>query len=91
MTVIERYEALKAKVVNRKEEFMRLTEFMEKETDYLYSPASTRFHGSYEGGLLEHSLNVYDCLKDYLKRERCKNLYKMAKITIFLRKNIIYC
>jgi len=24
------------------------------------APASTRFHGSYEGGLLEHSLNVYD-------------------------------
>lgn len=31
--------------------------------DFFTAPASTRFHGSYEGGLLEHSLNVYDCLK----------------------------
>lgn len=31
--------------------------------DFFTAPASTRFHGSYPGGLLEHSLNVYDCLK----------------------------
>ena len=29
-------------------------------SDFYRAPASTRFHGSYEGGLLEHSLNVYD-------------------------------
>lgn len=38
-------------------------------------PASARYHGSYEGGLLEHSLNVYDCLKDYLARERVQETY----------------
>ncbi len=32
-------------------------------TDFFTSPASTRFHGSYEGGLVEHSLNVYDRLR----------------------------
>lgn len=32
-------------------------------TDFYYAPASTRFHGNHEGGLLEHSLNVYDALK----------------------------
>ena len=26
---------------------------------FFKDPASTRFHGAYEGGLLEHSLNVY--------------------------------
>ena len=26
--------------------------------DFFTAPASTRFHGSYEGGLLEHSINV---------------------------------
>ena len=41
------------------------------------APASARFHGSYDGGLLEHSLNVYDCLKDYLQRERVKDTYQM--------------
>ncbi len=34
-----------------------------KTSDFFTAPASTRFHGSYEGGLLEHSLNVYDCLR----------------------------
>lgn len=29
-------------------------------TDFYTAPASTRFHGNYPGGLLEHSLNVYD-------------------------------
>ena len=28
-------------------------------TDFYTAPASTQYHGSYEGGLLEHSLNVY--------------------------------
>lgn len=37
-------------------------------TDFYKAPASTRFHGNYEGGLLEHSLNVYDELsKDVSK------------------------
>ena len=30
---------------------------------FYFSPASTKFHGNYEGGLLMHSLNVYDTLK----------------------------
>ena len=28
-------------------------------TDFFTAPASTRFHAAYEGGLVEHSLNVY--------------------------------
>ena len=46
-------------------------------SDFFTAPASTRYHGSFEEGLLEHSLNVYDCLKDYLSRERAKETYKM--------------
>ncbi len=46
-------------------------------SDFFTAPSSTRFHGSYEGGLLEHSLNVYECLKDYLSRPRTKELYGM--------------
>ena len=30
--------------------------------DFFTAPASTKYHGAYEGGLLEHSLNVYDVL-----------------------------
>lgn len=36
-------------------------------TDYFTAPASTRFHGAYSGGLLQHSLNVYDELVRLLK------------------------
>lgn len=45
--------------------------------DFFRAPASTRYHGAYEGGLLEHSLNVYECLKDYLSRPRAKEAYGM--------------
>lgn len=43
--------------------------------DFFTAPASTRFHCSHEGGLLEHSLNVYDNLCDYLARERAKSAF----------------
>lgn len=33
-----------------------------KGTDFFEAPASTRFHSSHEGGLVEHSLNVYERL-----------------------------
>ena len=46
-------------------------------SDFFTAPASARFHGSYKGGLLEHSLNVYDCLCDYLARDRVKNDYDL--------------
>ena len=44
-------------------------------SDFFTAPASARFHSSYEGGLLDHSLNVYDCLKGYLETDRVKNTY----------------
>ena len=43
--------------------------------DFFTAPASTRYHGNYPGGLCEHSLNVYDCLCDYLSRPRVKEEY----------------
>jgi HD superfamily phosphohydrolase YqeK len=33
-----------------------------EKSDFYYAPASTKFHGNYEGGLLDHSLNVYNNL-----------------------------
>lgn len=38
-----------------------LMQFIEK-SDFYTAPASTRFHGAAEGGLLMHSINVYNCL-----------------------------
>lgn len=52
----------------------KLLDFLVK-SDFFTAPASTRYHGAHEGGLLEHSLNVYDCLVDILSRPRMKELY----------------
>ena len=53
------------KATNR-EGIDNLLDFLDK-TDFYTAPASTRFHNAFEGGLLAHSLNVYDCLKDLTK------------------------
>lgn len=37
-----------------------LIKWLESESDFFISPASTKYHLSYKGGLLEHSLNVLD-------------------------------
>lgn len=54
----------------------KLLEFLEK-SDFFTAPASTRYHGAYEGGLLRHSLNVYECLVEYLARERVQQKYRL--------------
>lgn len=44
-----------------------LMDWLER-SDFYVAPASTRFHGNYKGGLLEHSLNVYDKLSGFVSR-----------------------
>lgn len=57
----------------------KLLEYLHsKACDFFECPASTRFHGAHEGGLVEHSLNVYNCLIDYLERERVKSAYNFT-------------
>ncbi len=53
-------------------------DYLVNKSDFFTSPASTRFHGSYAGGLAQHSINVYECLKAYLARERVQELYGMS-------------
>lgn len=63
--------------MGNKERFISLCEAIKRDgisdlmdwlesSDFYSAPASTRFHGSYAGGLLQHSLNVYDELKRVL-------------------------
>ena len=60
-----------------KEEFLNLLRSVQREgiedlikfiesTDFFKAPASTRFHGNFEGGLLQHSMKVYEILKEKL-------------------------
>ena len=72
--------------MNNKERFIKIfTENIKREgadklleyllspaSDFFTAPASARFHCSFEGGLCEHSLNVYDCLKSYLDTDRAR-------------------
>ena len=52
-----------------------LLDYLENKSDFFTAPASARFHGSYAGGLCDHSVNVYHCLADYLARPRVQELY----------------
>lgn len=68
-----------AQLTQRKTEFITLlrdTEregmedlltWLENETDFYSAPASSQFHGAFEGGLLNHSLAVYKYLKNFTK------------------------
>ena len=46
---------------SEREGFAKLLNYIRK-SDFYTAPASTKYHLSCEGGLLQHSLNVYDCL-----------------------------
>lgn len=84
MTAKERFIDLYKKNIKR-EGSDKLLEYL-LSSDFFAAPASARFHSSYEGGLCEHSLNVYDCLMSYLSAERTKNIigtnYSDESITI---------
>lgn len=74
-----------------------LLEYLKK-TDFFVAPASTQFHSAYEGGLCEHSINVYNRFlnsvlneygKEYLTDDKmetiaiCGLLHDICKIDTF--------
>ena len=64
-------------------------------TDFFIAPASTKYHNSFQGGLLEHSLNVYynlkylidiKGLKEYISEESiiiCGLLHDISKMNFY--------
>ncbi len=74
----ERFIALFRTKIHREGAEKLLSFLCSDHSDFFIAPASTRYHGAYQGGLLEHSLNVYDCLVDYLARPRVKEIYGMS-------------
>ena len=54
----EKYNALFERLLDRKEQVVKFKSFLENETCWLTSPASTRFHLNIEKGLLIHSVGV---------------------------------
>lgn len=49
----------------KREGSRELLNYLEKKSDFFTAPASTRFHLSCEGGLLEHSVNVAEEMLKY--------------------------
>lgn len=45
-----------------------LVDYLQK-SDFFYAPASTKFHCDHEGGLAEHSINVYERLRQNVLNE----------------------
>ncbi len=54
-----------------------LLDYLTNKSDFFTCPASARYHGSYAGGLCDHSVNVFHCLDAYLERERVQELYDL--------------
>ncbi len=57
---IQRFESLLEKV--NRNGVKELINYIRTDTDFYYAPASTQFHLACDGGLLQHSLNVHNCL-----------------------------
>lgn len=58
--LIEKFEQLLTSV--NRDGMDKLLAYIRK-SDFYRAPASTRFHSCHDGGLLEHSLNFYECLQ----------------------------
>jgi hypothetical protein len=57
-----KYKKLLESCTDRKDEVIKFTDFLEKNTVWLTSPASTRFHLNVKHGLLIHSVGVTETL-----------------------------
>ncbi len=77
MNVKEKFiEIFKSKI--KREGADKLLEFIcSPSSDFFTAPASARYHSAYEGGLCEHSINVYECLRDYLDRDVARTKYNL--------------
>ena len=69
-------EIFKSKI--KREGADKLLEFIcSTSSDFFTAPASARYHSAYEGGLCEHSINVYECLVAYLDRDVARTKYNL--------------
>lgn len=80
-TNIERFEHLLKST--KRAGIEDLIEFIRK-SDFYTAPASTRFHSCHEGGLLEHSLNVYDRLISKFNDELWKSSVEVGSDSLII-------
>ena len=75
MTPKEKFIEIYNKNITREGADKLLEYLLSPASDFFTAPASARFHSSYEGGLCDHSINVYDCLVSYLESPRVKETF----------------
>ena len=74
MTNKERFIEIYKDKITREGADKLLEYLMSPSSDFFTAPASARNHSSFEGGLCEHSLNVYDRMVSYVNSEHFKSL-----------------
>ena len=74
MTNKERFIEIYKEKITREGADKLLEYLMSPSSDFFTAPASARNHSSFEGGLCEHSLNVYDRMVSYVNSEHFKSL-----------------
>lgn len=57
----------------------KLLEWLQK-TDFFTAPASTRYHNAFEGGLVQHSVNVYKTLMRQFEEGESKESYALCAL-----------
>ena len=72
MTAKEKFIEIYQTNIKREGADKLLEYLLSSASDFFTAPASARFHSSYEGGLVDHSINVYECLLSYLESPRIK-------------------
>lgn len=70
-----------------------IIDYLDTKTDFKTAPASTKYHGAKEGGLLEHSLLVYDHMNNIVKSTSaniaddsikiCALLHDISKVNLY--------
>ena len=68
VTIKEEFTKIYKEKITR-EGSVELFDWLENKSDFFTAPASTRFHLSYQGGLMEHSINVYKRLHSLVAME----------------------
>ena len=61
-----------------------LLDFLETKTDFYTAPASTKFHNNCDGGLLAHTLNVYENFKKLLAMRNIEMAEESVVVTSLL-------
>ena len=82
MDIKSEFESVVAKHISR-EGIYELMDWIAT-TDFYTAPASTRYHGAYEGGLAAHSLNVFVHLKALCDWYCCSaSMESIALVSLF--------